>query len=361
VARAALALAGTRHAVERTVGDSRLYAMPAYATGGRRQVATVVVGVSLAPYRHTERIALVGTLALDVFLLGASAFAVRRAISGALRPVGEMTRKAEEWSEHDLHRRFDMGAAHDELTGLAATLDRMLGRIDAVIRHEQRFSAEVAHELRTPLTGLRAEAELALRPGQNEEDLREGMRRVLAGTARMANAIETLLLAARNGTTGAVGTCDPFMPVQEVVGSLKAAARAHEVELTIAGAPGLATARVDSGLVAQTVHPLIDNAIHHALGRVEIRVGALDGEVRIAVRDDGRGILPRDAERIFEPGVSAAGGAGLGLSLARRLARSSGGDVVAIPDERGGRFELRVPGGPQAAWSSVESRLEIVR
>ena len=74
-----------------------------------------------------------------------------------------MTEQAEAWSEHDLDRRFGLGEPHDELTRLASTLDRLLDRIAASLRHERRFSAELSHELRTPLAKVTAEAELALR------------------------------------------------------------------------------------------------------------------------------------------------------------------------------------------------------
>jgi signal transduction histidine kinase len=95
-------------------------------------------------------------------------------------------------------------------------------------------------------------------------------------------------------------------------------------------------------VVTGALHPLLENAVRHAAARVEISVGRENGRVVIAVSDDGAGIEPGEAERIFEPGVSAAGGAGLGLPLARRLARAAGGDVVAVPQE-GGRVELRLP------------------
>jgi signal transduction histidine kinase len=82
--------------------------------------------------------------------------------------------------------------------------------------------------------------------------------------------------------------------------------------------------------------------LRHAARQVEISLARRDGRVVIAVSDDGTGISAGDAERIFEPGVSTAGGAGLGLPLARRLARAAGGDVVAVP-QRGGRLELQLP------------------
>src|SRR3954454_22328247 len=168
----------------------RLLAQP--AGDGR----VVVVGVSMDPYRHTERLGAGFTLILDAFVLIAGALGARRAVGAALRRVAEMTERAAEWSEHDLHRRFALGPARDELTALAATLDGLLGRIDAALRHEQRFSAEMAHELRTPLAGVRAEAELALHAGRSDAELRAALETVLAGTDRMAAVIDTLLAAA---------------------------------------------------------------------------------------------------------------------------------------------------------------------
>ena len=82
---------------------------------------------------------------------------------GLAAPGVRMTRQAAEWSEHDLDHRFALGAPHDELTELASTLDRLLDRLAASLRHERRFSAELSHELRTPLARVLAEAELALR------------------------------------------------------------------------------------------------------------------------------------------------------------------------------------------------------
>jgi signal transduction histidine kinase len=342
VQRAVNALAAVRQPTERTIGTRlRLRAEPAYDRG--RQVGTVVVGLSLEPYRHTERIALIGTLALSVFVLLAGLIAVRRAIDAALRPVGDMTRRASEWSERDLHRRFEMGPARDELTGLAATFDALLGRIEGVLRHEQRLSAELAHELRTPLAGMRAEAELALRSGSTGPELRNSLDRVIAATDRMAAVIETLLTSARAEHGAPPGSCAPFPAIEEVVDSLRAAAAAHAISIAVLDrAPG-ATVEAGPDVVAQAVHPLLDNAIRHAASQVAVTIDRTDGVVAIRVDDDGAGVSPGDAKDLFSPGASTAGGAGLGLPLARRLARSCGGEVIAVADARGGRFELRLP------------------
>ena len=164
--RAADSLAGVTRTTERSLHENtRLRATPVFAPDGTK-VGTVVVGISLDPYEHSERIARVATAALSLLVLLLGALVARRAVGAALRPVGGMAASAADWSEHDLGRRLNLGPPRDELTALAATLDDLLGRIDAALRHEQRFSAEMAHELRTPLSGVRAEAELALRtPG----------------------------------------------------------------------------------------------------------------------------------------------------------------------------------------------------
>jgi signal transduction histidine kinase len=346
VQRAADALAHVDGATERTVGEQlRLRAEPAYAPGGRRRIGTVVVGASLLPYEHTERIAVFGALALDAFVLAAGVLLARRAVGKALEPVGEMTRRAADWSEHDLDRRFDLGPPRDELTALSATLDGLLARIAASLRHEQRFSAEMAHELRTPLSGVRGEAELALRtPGMTPE-VREALERILHGTDRMQRVIETLLTVARSDAEPTRGASDARTGAARAVDALAPAADRAGAALSFAPPPGPLRVGADEDAVAQALQPLLENAIRHAAGAVTVTLAREDGSVAIAVQDDGAG-LDDDvvADELFEPGRSGVGGAGLGLPLARRLARACGGDVTADVAARGGRFVLRLPG-----------------
>jgi two-component system OmpR family sensor kinase len=335
LARDVRALAHVVRPTERAAaGNVRLLARPVDRAG------VVVVGVSLDPYRHTERIAALGTLVLDVFVLLAGALVARRAVGLALRPVADMTARAADWSEHDLHRRFALGPPRDELTALAATLDGLLGRIDAALRHEQRFSAEMAHELRTPLSGVRGEAELALRAGRSDAELRAALESVLAGTDRMAAVIDTLLAAARSDT--ARGSSDAVAAAYAVERLVRPAAEAHDRRVVVRVAASPLTVGAAEDVVAGALHPLLENAVRHAEHEVQVTLDREDGHVVIAIGDDGAGIAADDAERIFEPGVSGAGGAGLGLPLSRRLARAAGGDVVAVP-QAGGRFELRLP------------------
>ena len=97
----------------------------------------------------------------------------------------------------------------------------------------------------------------------------------------------------------------------------------------------------------RALSPLVDNARRHARSQVTLELSTSHGRVRIAVRDDGTGVDPALGDRVFDPGVqgddaAGRGGAGLGLPLARRLARSCGGDVV-LGDGPGGDFILELP------------------
>ena len=243
-----------------------------------------------------------------------------------------MTAQAADWSEHELERRFSLGSPRDELTALAATLDGLLARIAATLRHEQRFSAEMAHELRTPLSGVRAEGELALQPGRSERELREAIEHMLAGTDRMADVVDTLLAAARQDSNRPVGSSDAAAIARSFSDDALVRVIAP-VEAVNVGA--------DADVVAATLRPLLENAIRHAEREVVIEVARAAQDVIVSVSNDGDEIPVADAERIFDPGFSGTGGAGLGLPLARRLARAAGGDLTAAAPRP--RFELKLP------------------
>jgi signal transduction histidine kinase len=121
------------------------------------------------------------------------------------------------------------------------------------------------------------------------------------------------------------------------------------VRLEVAPEAGDLTVGVDAEVVERVLAPLLDNAGRHAHAVVRIGAARSDGRVVVRVVDDGGGLPAEDAERVFEPGVRGAngtdhGGAGLGLPLARRLARAAGGDVRAEPqDGAGATFVVDLP------------------
>ncbi len=329
---------------------TRLYTTPISREGA--QIGSVVVGLVLEPYEHAERVALIGSLAFAAILLLVVALTARWMLSAALRPVARMSADADAWSETDLDRRFGVTDAHDELTALAQTLDRLLDRIAASFRHEQRFSAELSHELRTPLARVETEAELALRHEREPAAYREALTQILRNAKELSRTLDALVAASRHEDGLARGTADAAAAVDQAIEACSTLAESRGVTLSVTPPRTRARIGVDADLAARILQPIVENACRYARTTVRVDIDARGPVVTFRVEDDGPGIAPAEAERIFEPGVRGSAaqkpeaheGAGLGLALSRRLARSASGDVeVGTADGGGASFVLRLP------------------
>ncbi len=330
------------------VGEEvRLYAIPVSQNGIR--YGTVVAAVSLDPYEETGRTALFGSLVLAALLLGAITVISRWMLGRALLPVSRMTESAAKWSEHDLDQRFELGEPYDELTQLAATLDGLLERIAASLRHEQRFTAELSHELRTPLARLKGETELMLRRERTPQEYRAALEAIDRNVDEMTRTVETLVAAARHEAGLTQTTSDLRDAVSAAVETACPADADMTVRIRLPKKP--IRVSVEQELLTRIVQPLVDNAYRYGRSAVDVEVVRNGSVAWVNVVDDGPGVADDESERIFEPGTrgsaasSASHGAGLGLSLARRLARSAGGEITVAPSTAGGRFSLRLPLG----------------
>jgi signal transduction histidine kinase len=326
--------------------DERLFSLP-IIDGGKR-IGTIVSGISLSPYEETRRSALIASLAFAAAVLVMAVAAAAWLLRSALRPVAVMTQQAETWSEQDLDRRFGFDDPHDELTRLGYTLDRLLDRISASLRHERRFSAELSHELRTPLAKLTTEAELALRRPRTSEEYRRALVDVHNYAQQIARIVDTLLAAARQEASP-LGVADAAAVANAVADACRPLADDLGVELDVSEEPLPVRVGVDPDLAERILHPVLDNACRYARAHVTLSLARTDGVVIFSVSDDGPGVALEEAEAIFEPATRGEAGrrtgpsAGLGLALARRLARSASGDVEAEPSTGGGRFVVRLP------------------
>jgi signal transduction histidine kinase len=350
--RAARGLAGgPRRHVEVDEPDRRLLAVPIVENG--RSVGTVVVGISLVSYEHIRDVARAASVVVAGLILVAVALAAWWLIAGALRPVARMTAQAAEWSEHDLERRFAQGSPRDELSQLAATLDELLDRVAAALRHEQRFSAEISHELRTPLAGIVAEAQLALRHPQTSGEYRAGFARVLEIADHMRQTLAILLATAHADLDAGRSTSDALEAARGARRACEriATERGVRVDVDVSG-----DLRVGAGgdVVERILAPLVENGCHYARSHVRVAAESRPGAIVYTIDDDGPGVLDDEREAIFEPGqrgaaaqaaTNGAPGTGLGLALARRLARRAGGDVHAVSTAEGGRFLTHLPRG----------------
>ena len=342
----ALAAGGARYA-DIPGKHIRLYAAPVVA-GGRR-IGTVVAGVSLAPYEQTRRVALIASLVLGALVLLVVVLATRWLLAASLKPVVRMTRQAAAWSEHDLDRRFALGEPHDELSELAATLDGLLARLAASLRHEQRFSAELSHELRTPLARVMAESELALRREREPGEYRSALELINRNAAQLTRTVDALVAAARHEAGSERGTADAYAVAAEAAAACADLADERRVDLALSAPRTPIRVAVEPELGERILQPLLDNACRYGSSRVSISIERANGGVRYTIDDDGSGVSDEERERIFEPGVRGdqggrdGAGAGLGLALARRLARSASGDIESLAGPDGGRFVVILP------------------
>lgn len=264
------------------------------------------------------------------------------AAGAALRPVEEMRRRASEISASHPGGRLPVPAANDELRRLGQTLNEMLARIEATLERERRFVDDASHELRTPLALHKAELELALRHG-GEEELRAAIASGLEEVDRLAQLAEDLLVVARSGDGGLevaaerVGVGDLFATVTERF-RLRAAQAGRALAV---GEGGDLVVRGDALRLEQALTGMVDNALRHGAGDMRLWAIAANGTVEMHVGDRGEGFSPEFLPRAFERFSRAdpargRGGSGLGLAIVETIAEAHGGRAAAANDPAGG-------------------------
>ncbi len=294
-------------------------------------VGVVVVAEPVEPFADEQQEAILVAALAGVVIVVLTTVAAAWASSRVLEPVASMARTAEEWSEHDLDRRFDLGPPRNEIEALGRTLDVLLDRVAGAILAEQRLTSELAHELRTPLTTVAGTAELLAQRDDLDEELRGDVEEIRRSCRSMATTITGLLEVARATSESPLrpqGRCDLATTVTDVVRALGGYSR------TTVDVPDV-TVAAPAELAARALAPVLDNALRVA-SRVTVTATVGEGRVRVRVSDDGPGV--KDPQ-VFES-------RGLGLPLARRVARRLGGDVLLRPDGPGATFEVVLPAAP---------------
>jgi two-component system, OmpR family, sensor kinase len=346
-------LAG-KHLLETTdlkgrTSDWRVLAIPA-TSGGRSLV--LVQASSLSAREDTlnrllVELALGGAIAL--LLASLAGYAVTAA---ALRPVESMRRRASAISAATPGLRLPVPPSHDEISRLAYTLNQMLGRLESSIEHERRFVADASHELRTPLALLKTELELALRRPRSHAELEEALRSAAEETDRLTRLAEDMLLIAHSDQSG-LPVRPERLEVDELLGSTanRFAARAAEEgrEVRVAGAPRSLAVLADPARIEQALGNLVENALRHGAGMVELSARERGALVELHVLDDGPGFSPGFAALAFDRFSRAdesrgRRGTGLGLAIVDVIARAHGGEAGV--SER--------PGGGADVWIALE-------
>jgi two-component system, OmpR family, sensor kinase len=372
-----------RGTVERSAGgaDYRVYVLPVLprvGTGrGELSSATLTSTARVVeagkPYpsfwgileEFAPVLATVGLLGL--VLLAGGAYILTQA---ALSPVEAVVKAAGEMSEGDLSRRLPVANPKDEIGRLTTTINALLARLEVAftrleetLSRQRRFAADASHELRTPLTAISGHARM-LAQWALDGDIETAHRSVdtiRREAGKMRGLVESLLTLTR-GDEGApmeVARYDLGAVGKEATETARAAADG-KVSVDFVPIEHEITATFDRERVLQVASILLDNAVKYTPegGSVTVSVGEEDGSVALTVSDTGIGIsedqLPLIFERFYRADPSRSeDGAGLGLSIARQIAESHGGQIRAQSTPgTGSTFTLLLPrGGPGSLTS----------
>jgi two-component system, OmpR family, sensor kinase len=308
-------------------GQWRILALP-----GQTRGTVAVLARSLGPREESldhlgHELFIFLPLALLAACLGGYALA-----AGALRPVEAMRRRAEAVTAGE-PSRLPVPPARDEVSRLALTLNDMLARLQAAFEHERRFVADASHELRTPLALLQTELELALRRPRSHEELERALRSAAEETHRLSRLADDLLLIARADQ-------GPLPLRREVVSASdlltdaagRFAHRAGSLERELRVEPSGLFVDADPLRTSQALVNLLDNALAHGEGTVELTAEDRDGYVELHVRDGGPGFPNAFRARAFDrfsraDEARSSGGSGLGLAIVDLIARAQGGSA----------------------------------
>jgi two-component system OmpR family sensor kinase len=331
---------------------------------------TVVVAIPLTEVARTLNrvvtIAVIVTLAVLAAMAVLSWWTVRR----ELRPLVTIEQTAGAIAAGDLSRRVEGTDPRTEVGRLGGALNVMLGRIEEAMSERRaseealrRFLADASHELRTPLTSIRGYAELFRRGAEDDpKDTALAMRRIEEESGRMGVLVEDLLFLARAGQGRPIASepVDLARIASDAVYDARAVDPAREIDLD---APLPLVVAGDEGRLRQVAANLLSNALTHtpAGSPIAVRVTGDDGWATLEVADQGPGLAPDEAARIFDPfyradparerqGSERGVGTGLGLAIVAAIAEAQGGSAsVETAPGRGATFKVRIPFQAQPA------------
>ncbi|WP_329378341.1 HAMP domain-containing histidine kinase [Streptomyces sp. NBC_01351] len=281
-------------------------------------------------------------------LLGLSiiAFAFGYAMAGrVLSPLGRITRTARRVVGSDLTRRIELDGPDDELKELADTFDEMLDRLERAFTAQQRFVANASHELRTPLAINRTLLEVHLSDPGAPVELQQLGKTLLATNERSEQLVEGLLLLARSENQIVERKpVDLAEVASRAVDQVRGEAEAKGVEIRGERAP--AVVQGNGVLLERIALNLVQNAVRYNVpegGWVEVTTEAVHGQAVLLVSNTGPVVPAYEVDNLFEPfrrlrteRTGSDKGVGLGLSIARSVARAHGGRIQAVPREGGG-------------------------
>jgi signal transduction histidine kinase len=270
--------------------------------------------------------------------------------SKAIAPVEKIRQAANRITPQRLDQRLPVPPTNDEIAGLIEMLNATFERLQRSFEQSARFSADASHHLKTPIAILRADVEEILADVNCSESTQARAEGVLHRIHQLSSVVDNLLLLSR-ADAGRVELSKADFELGEVLEGVldDALTLAQPLDLTVeANIPKHLLLKADPTFVGMIAQNLVENAVKYNTpgGRIRVEARAVNGEVEMTIGNTGDGIPRERAGQLFERFFRVRGGArvpghGLGLSIARELARAHGGDVELVCSD-GSWTEMRV-------------------
>jgi signal transduction histidine kinase len=299
--------------------------------------AILVVGRDMRDLMQIRRLVLtalgIGVL-VSCVISAVGAMLFRRRLESS---VAVIRRTAGEIVAGDLTRRIPIFGPEDEFVRLNRDINHMLDRIEQLVRNVKDVSNAIAHDLRTPLGRIRAQLDVALRPGTGKDQLTEAARQAIDNVDSTITTLDRMLQISE-AEAGAgrrfFDTVDLGTVVTDVVELYDAAAESAGISLVAEDSSG-ASVFGDKNLLASAIANLVDNSLKYAGHGAAVRVGVVPdgGSVSIVVRDNGPGIASEErgkaVQRFYRLDRSRSmPGNGLGLSIVAAIAELHWGKLI---------------------------------
>ncbi|MFC4034985.1 sensor histidine kinase [Streptomyces polygonati] len=307
---------------------------------------TQALGVCMRHQRDLALNTLLKRSLIALIGLAVVAFAFGYVMAGrVLAPLGRITRTARGVVSSDLKRRIELDGPDDELKELADTFDGMLDRLERSFDAQRRFVANASHELRTPLAINRTLLEVQLSDPEASPDLQQLGKTLLATNERSEQLVEGLLLLARSENEIVDRKpVDLAEVASQALDQARGEAQSKAVELR--GELSAAVVQGNGVLLERIALNLVQNAVRYNVpedGWVQVSTVVQNGHAVLVVANTGPVVPAYEIDNLFEPfrrlrteRTRSDKGVGLGLSIARSVARAHGGVIAAEPREGGG-------------------------
>lgn len=334
-----------------SVGDDDFYVLDLWRAFGWDN-GVWVRGIMEVPEGMTmiENLLMMAGVAMPLFIL-LSTLGGYWIAKRAFRPLEEIIATADSINEAaDLSARIETPTGNNEFTRLAKTFDRMFERLEASFEAEKQFTADASHELRTPISVIKGACEYGMKYDETPEERQETITMIHRQAEKMSTLVSELLSMTRLDQ----GTERANFTEADLSALIKSICQEQTGECYIlhCDIEENIIASIDVSLISRLLQNLLDNAVKYGRpnGGIWVSLCKKEGEIQLSVKDDGMGIPAEHREKIWQrfyqadPSRSGDNGAGLGLSMVKKIAEIHGGYMSLTSEEgKGSTFTLHLP------------------